>query len=158
MVSLSARFEKHVHYIPETGCHLWEGAWLRGYGQIRIEGHTKLAHRVAWELRHGPIQAGMYVCHRCDTPACVNPDHLFLGSPAENLADASKKGRMRHGEAHHNSKLTAERVHEIRRLRSTGLSQAAIGLAVGISQTVVGDVLSGEIWHHVARLPVEAIS
>lgn len=83
-------------------CILWDGTVNpQGYGvrmnSDRAPGEAKqvLAHRWAWAQRHGPIPAGMYICHRCDTPRCVNPDHLFLGTPSDNTRDAIAKGRRK---------------------------------------------------------------
>lgn len=98
------RFEKKVH--KTDGCWFWTGAKTRdGYGVIIDGGVMKSAHRVAWELYRGPIpkqettQHGCCVLHRCDNPCCVNPDHLFLGSQLDNIADAVAKGRNRNGSA-----------------------------------------------------------
>jgi HNH endonuclease len=75
-------------------CWVWTGArWSRGYGQLRGDGRRLLAHRVAWQLVNGPIPDGLQVCHRCDNPPCVRPDHLFLGSASINALDRDNKGR-----------------------------------------------------------------
>lgn len=85
---------------PATGCWLWTRQTLsNGYGVIRVgsmcDGTRRqaLAHRVSWELDHGPIPDGLFVLHRCDRPACINPAHLFLGTQQDNLADMRAKGR-----------------------------------------------------------------
>ncbi len=148
---VAENFERHIAYITESGCHLWTASLNnKGYGSFRLKKRTKLAHRVAWEQRNGPIPDGLYVCHKCDTPSCVNPDHMFLGTPADNMRDAANKGRIPYGEAHHNAKLNDQNVRAIREMRSAGMTQSAIGARIGVSQTVVGDVLAGSIWARVA--------
>ena len=80
--------------VPETGCLLYTGYIQNtGYGRITYEGRREGAHRVAYALKHGPIPAGMSVCHTCDVRLCVNPDHLFLGTQTDNMKDMFRKGR-----------------------------------------------------------------
>lgn len=94
--------EKQLPYIatPETGCWLWEGSWTSdGYGRIGSgkRGGMLLAHRLSYQTHVGPIPAGMQVCHQCDTPPCINPGHLFLGTAKDNSDDKWRKGRARPG-------------------------------------------------------------
>lgn len=102
------RFMQKVEPEPTTGCWLWLGAVRKGYGTIRGEDSSERgAHRVAYELFNGPITEGQEVCHRCDTPLCVNPSHLFLGDQSMNSRDMWTKGRgvppPRHHRGRHKS-------------------------------------------------------
>ena len=77
----------------ELDCWVWQGCVIRRYGGIKIAGKMKRAHRISWELTNGPIPDGLFVCHHCDVPLCINPDHLFLGTHTDNMRDMIKKGR-----------------------------------------------------------------
>lgn len=97
------RFMKYVPHAPSDGCWLWNGLLNRkGYGSFRFRGKQQCAHRVAYKLLVGEIPGGLFVCHSCDTPACVNPKHLWLGTAADNNRDRDIKGRQRSvsGDAH----------------------------------------------------------
>lgn len=137
-------------------CWLWTGGTdTNGYGQLSVGGRLRLAHRMSWELTYGPIPPGRHygttcVCHKCDTPACVNPAHLFLGSHTDNMRDCAAKGRQpgAPGERHPHHKLTEAQVLNIRRLRKEGRTGPSIAQAYNISTTLVYRIAKGKTWKH----------
>ena len=139
------------------GCWEWRGTRRRdGYGQLMVNGKLIRAHRLAYELSVGPIPPGLSVCHRCDNPPCVRPDHLWLGSRAENLADMTAKGRRRHfmgrpqaGSLNHNAKLTEDDIR-VMRLMASQYTQRAIAERFGIGRANVSLIIRGKTWRHVA--------
>jgi transcriptional regulator with XRE-family HTH domain len=144
---LQERFDAKWVRDEATGCHMWTaGLFPAGYGQFKLNGGPVGAHRVAWELAHGPVPDGMHVCHHCDTPACVNVAHLFLGDNVANVADKVAKGRQarNYGETNGAAILSDADVARICALRARGLSQRHIASVVGCSQTHVGHVVSGQ--------------
>lgn len=134
----------------ENGCHIWSASKLNGYGQFSVNGKRIYAHRLAYSLWNGIIPEGMQVCHKCDNPSCVNPDHLFLGSAKENAADKIRKNRHPRnggakGEAHPSCKLTNEQVIAIR-----GSNSRVVDLAVeyGVSKSTISKVKSHYTWRN----------
>ncbi len=134
-------------------CWLWTaGRHELGYGKFWLNGRTIGAHRVAYEIVHGPIPDGMFVCHACDVPACVRPSHLFLGSQADNIADKHTKGRHhdQRGESNNGRvKLTDDLVRDIRASASRGERGAWIARRVGVSPATVCDVVKRRTWRHI---------
>ena len=147
VLSLSERFWRHVK--KTESCWLWTGAKRPyGYGQLgRQDGGTQVAHRISWELHHGPIPDGMFVCHHCDNPPCVNPSHLFVGTASDNMQDCARKGRVgggcRSGEEHHLAKLTWANVRAIRR---SAKSDTALAARYGVSRGLIWFVRTNKVW------------
>lgn len=142
--------------IADGDCLLWTGHRDHtGYGRCgaAFARHIHFAHRMSWHLAHGSFSRTLRVLHKCDRPACVNPDHLFLGTQADNVADMVNKGRQRtsplYGEDNHLSKLTAEQIRQIRRMKAEAVcSQAEIARRFGVSPMTVSRAVRGESWSH----------
>ena len=130
------------------GCWLWTGPTQDGYGRLTYRYRHVGAHRLAWELTNGPIPKGLCICHHCDVRACCNPEHLFLGSIADNVADRDAKGRRgdERGERNGSSKLTDHQVREIRQLIAAGRFHTSIAAAYGVSHTTIRDIATGDTW------------
>ena len=120
-----------------TGCRGNNGHW---HGRFYYNGRMQQAHRLAWEEAHGPIPAGQHVLHKCDRPTCVRPDHLYLGTAADNMADMVLRGRCT------NAKVTATEVAEIRRRSSTGATTKELLQRFNISKTQVQKIVKREAW------------
>lgn len=144
------RAQTRVERIPESGCWVYMGATnSRGYGNVGIGStETILAHRLAYEQVHGPVPAGMFVCHQCDVKCCVNPDHLYAGSRLDNARDAAARKRFAYGVKNGNGRITDAQVREAMRLLSEGVSKHEIGRRLSISRTTVLDVSNGKRRQH----------
>lgn len=147
------------------GCWLWKGhKAANGYGVLTRRAKRRksiLAHRFAYEIMFGEIPKGKLVCHHCDIPACVRPDHLFLGTPRQNTLDAKRKGRLAsgvrhgrytkqestaHGEYHGRAKLTSQQVLDMRHLRTLGASQVLLSRIFNVGLTQIGRIVRQEQW------------
>lgn len=150
------RFLAKVHKTKE-GCWLWTAScYPNGYGMFSMNWRQSpnCAHRAAWQLFRGEIPDGLLVCHRCDNPKCVNPDHLFLGTQSDNMKDMSEKGRGKpptfRGEKHLMSTLTVEDVSQIRTLLANGVSQAKVSRLFNVSQHAIWSIKTGRTWREAA--------
>lgn len=129
--------------VSDSGC--WE--WTKrlkpeGYGTLRIDGKQCYAHRAMYKLAFGEIEKGKFVCHKCDNPRCVNPYHLFAGTPHENSYDAGTKGRM-------NAKLTIPLVREIKIRLRNGEKAVRIAPEYGVNYKAIWSIKTGRTWDHV---------
>jgi hypothetical protein len=155
------RFFEKVWPEPNSGCWLWAAAAnQQGYGMFneRWDNELKksivvLAHRFSFKMANKDFDGRLQVLHRCDNPACVNPDHLFAGLPADNVADMDRKGRRVNkpltGSQHPNSKITETDVKRMFEMRQQGMTQKQIGDSFGISQVQVGNIIRKDQWKQI---------
>lgn len=144
--TLQEHFEKFFEKKPNS-CWIWKGSKTsHGYGQFAINRKAKPASRLSYKLYKGPIPRGFHVCHKCDNPPCVNPEHLFVGTRKDNMQDMIKKNRHEYGEKHHNAKLTEQDVLEI---RNDCRTQSVIAKDYGVSQSVISNIKFKKNWKHV---------
>ncbi|WP_374759851.1 HNH endonuclease signature motif containing protein [Iodobacter sp.] len=142
------RFLARIDFDITPGCWEWTGAKTFGYGLIGSrDGVLLRAHRVAYELAYGPIPTGLFVCHHCDNPGCVRPSHLFLGTPADNMADKVIKGRLVHmyGERNGRAKLSAA---DVILIRASDDSYPCIARRFGVTPSAVGLIKRRKLWKH----------
>jgi hypothetical protein len=134
-----------------SGCWLWRGMVVgTGYGMVRFERKMYPAHRLAWKFFRGEIAPGLSVCHKCDVRACVNPEHLFLGTQADNMRDMKERGRSPHGEKHSRSKLTAEQVSRIKMMLAEGrMYMSELAREYGVTPATISSIARGTTWRHV---------
>ena len=130
-------------------CWVWRGKrFPNGYGCYRDSVHSYLAHRISYEFVNGPIPDGMLVCHKCDNPSCVNPDHMFLGTHSDNAQDALRKGRLNpaRGEKSGNSKLTQVDIDIIRQMARIGKPQKVIAGFFPVSPKQISVIVNSIQW------------
>ena len=155
MISISdfVRFMRMVEIGAETGaCWIWTGNRPDDrYGHFSVNGATVKAHRWLYERLNGPIPDGLVVRHHCDNPACVNPDHLAIGTAQQNTADMLSRGRGadRRGERHPLVRLTEDDVRSIRALRAGGATETSLATRFGVGRAQIGKIARRENWKHV---------
>lgn len=151
--SVIERFLKNVK--QTSTCWLWIGGKRRGYGALRIKGKQEAAHRISYRLFKGAIPENLLVLHHCDVPDCVNPGHLFLGTPLDNIRDMFSKKRDRHvkGEESGNHKLTNEQVIEI---CNASVPHADLALKFGVHRSTISLIKSKQHWKHLWIKPTSS--
>ena len=148
------RFWSKVDKNGSNGCWIWKaGDNGDGYGKFYIHVESgypqRYAHHVSWVLAYGDIPDGLWVLHKCDTPACIRPEHLFLGTQTDNMQDAAQKGRVKggkRGEGAGSNKLKEYEVLEIREMMKNGVPQNEIARRYSVSPTTILYIKCGRLW------------
>jgi len=143
-VDPKTRIERNVFYSPD-GCWYWLGSTNGTYGHIMINGKIGTAHRASYSIYKGDPKE-FHVLHSCDNTLCVNPDHLFLGTHAENMKDRDDKGRVGRGERHGHSKLTSAQVIAIRDAALHGLTHLSIANYFKMKRESIRDIVKRKNW------------
>lgn len=151
-----------------SGCLEWQGYLDKdGYGSMQAHGKSERAHRLSWKIFNGEIPNKLYVCHKCDNPRCVSPDHLFLGTQKENVQDSINKQRRTTeasyrymkskrksypiGQQHPLAKLTDQKVIEILALKVQKKTNQSIAKYFNVSISTIKDIFACKSWKHISR-------
>jgi hypothetical protein len=157
------RVDKTPGHGPNGDCWVWTGANVAGYGVITVNGAPVRATRFSYGLHNGPVPEGLVMCHTCDNPPCVRPDHLFAGTYSQNTQDALSKGRIQRrivawpanpfafrGERNGRAKLSENEIEAIRqRYAAGGVSQQVIADEYGVTQNLISKIILRQLWSHI---------
>lgn len=147
-----ARFWSHVRATTNPAdCWEWTASNVRGYGHFSVDGKAVIATRWIYAFLFGEVPDGHFVCHHCDNPKCVNPAHLYVGTPRQNTLEMHSKGRWadRRGERHPLARLTEDSVRAIRQQAAMGVAYSQIAEDFGMSTQHIGKIVRKESWNHV---------
>lgn len=141
-----ARFWSKVAVGDPDACWLWQGSQWQDYGHFWLSGKSVMAHRLSWAMAYQADPGPLVIRHDCDTPLCVNPNHLRIGTYGDNLRDAHQRGRRvgGYGENHHQAKLTDAQVVEIRRAVEAGEMHKDVAARYGVSRSAVTYIVNGK--------------
>lgn len=149
LLTLKERIELKFKKENFKKCWVWFGATRNGYGCIGFKGKHYTVTRALWEIENGPIPKNMHLCHKCDNASCVNLNHLFLGTPKDNMKDMVNKNRSAKGENHSQSKLTEASVRKIKQLLSNGKRPGEIAIKFGVGREAISKIKNGQRWEYV---------
>ncbi len=145
----NAKYQK-----DESGCWIWIASCAgMGYGQIKLPGERRqiYAHRLSYLIHKGPLPEGKHICHTCDNPKCVNPDHLFVGTSQDNHDDMTKKKRHTYGQRSATAKITEEQARQVLGMVGLGIKQNVIAKTFGLSQVQISRIKLGKRWKHLQK-------
>lgn len=156
MNTVKEHFEERFKEDVSSGCWNWTaGKDKDGYGAFKLDGRQQKAHRFAYQMYVGEIPSGLCICHKCDNPACVNPDHLFPGTQADNMHDRDNKGRWKNnwpdnsGEKCAAAKLTEDDVGTIRTMYANGAQQVDLAKQFGVCPRTICDIVHYHTWKNI---------
>jgi hypothetical protein len=142
---------KNINIASENDCWVYKGNIKRGYGSIYSNGHCIGAHRVSYQYHKGEIPESMFICHACDNKLCVNPKHLFIGTPLDNMRDKIQKGRSNYalGSNTGSPKLTETQVKEIKLKLLQNLSIKCLSEEYNVCRETIRRIKIGRRWSHI---------
>ncbi len=148
--TLVCRFWSKIKIKAPNKCWEWKGTKSHGYAIIRVNRHNVKAARLAYKIKHGEVPVNMFILHKCDNPGCVNPNHLFPGTQADNNKDMAQKNRCNplKGEDNPLSKLTEKDVIKIRAKLNQGFTHRQIAKEFSVSYFLIGSIKRKKAWKH----------